>query len=355
MRFDDQIFACEVGPRLHDSLKPTIHIYRIIDFFSAARLIHDHLLFLPLSTQFSDNNEGIEKSLSIHATATGPCAGVQPLFFRSKEEFIQNQKLEKNFNYISCWTKQRESVAMWALYSKDYCSVQVSTTIEKLCTAFKTFALDKYNPFELSIDNGEQRNLVDSVDIMPVNYISLVNLARKIDRRRRAYDKLELLGKINLETTSANESKRDRNRMFQYYFAPFSLKDESFSHEQEVRGILKMTPVDQQTLDEIQYNLATKDYSLAVDEVALNNVQTFDARHVAYEQARKRGLKLPQSIELLTPHDFVTSVTIDPRCPPHKRAFMIDFFKAHNVQITESECFGYAADHIPIVPRAKLL
>jgi DUF2971 family protein len=354
-QFDDNIFACEVGPRLHDSLKPSTPIYRIIDFFSAARLIRDHCLYVPLSTQFSDDNEGIERSLSIHATAAGPCAGAQSLFFQSKREFIEHQKLQKRFNYVSCWTQQRESVAMWALYSADHCSVQVETTIEKLSEAFKTFARKEYNPFNMSIDKGEKRNLVVSVDIMPVSYISLINLGRQIDRRRRAYDKLERLGKINLNAALTMESKRDRDRMFQYSFAPFSLKDESFSHEQEIRGILKMTPVDHQTLDEIQVALAKEDRSKAVNEVACNNAQTFNARCEAEEQARKRGLVLPRSIEFLTPHNFILSATIDPRCPPHKKAFIIDFLEAHNVHVTESRCFGHATDHISIVPRAKLL
>lgn len=352
-QFDDKTFAHEVGPRLHGSLEPSTPIYRIVDFFSAARLIRDRRLYVPLSTQFSDENEGIERSLSIHATAAGPCAGVQPLFFRSKQEFIEHQKLEKRFNYVSCWTQQRESVAMWALYSQDHCSVQVATTIGNLSAAFETLAREEYNPFELSIDNDEQRNIVISVDIMPVSYISLINIGRQIDRRRRAYDKLERLGKINPK--AVNESRRDSDRIFQYSFAPFALKDESFSHEQEVRGILKMTPVDHHTLDEIQVALATKDWLIAVNEVACNNAQTLVARYEAEEQARKRGMVLPQSIELLTPNNFVSSASIDPRCPPHKKAFMIDFLKAHNVHVTESQCFGHATNHISIVPRARLL
>ena len=107
------------------------------------------------------------------------------------------------------------------------------------------------------------------------------------------------------------ESIRDRDRYLQYNFAPFTLKDESFSHEREVRVILKMTSVDQLSLEEIQVTLATEDLSAAVNETALNNTKTYIARHVAQEQSLKRGLMLPQSIKLSTPYDFVSSATID--------------------------------------------
>ena len=167
IRFDDQTFAADVGPRLHASLKPTTPIYRIIDFFSAAQLIRDRQLYVPISTQFADDNEGIERSFRTYAIAAGPCAGFSP-HFQSKDEFIEQQTLEKMSSYISCWTQQRESVAMWALYSEDRCSVQITTSIEKLSFAFKTLARNEYNPLELSLDNDEKRNLVISVAIMPV-------------------------------------------------------------------------------------------------------------------------------------------------------------------------------------------
>ena len=354
MSFDDQHFALEVGPKQHPSLRRTTSVYRIIDFFSAAQLIGHGNLFVPLATRLSDANEGIDQSLMIQARDVEPCASTAS-YFRSKQDFIAHQELKKGFNYISCWTQQRESVAMWELYSGDHCSVQVATTIELLSGAFGALARNEYNPLELSFSNSEQRSTVISVDIIPVSYMSLINVGRRIDRRRRAYDKLERLGKIKSPMSISEWSSRDRERFHQYHFAPFTLKDESFSHEQEVRAVLQMAAIDRQVLDEIKVALAAEDWSLAVNDVALKNAKTYYARSIAQEQSRKRGLVLPQSIELSTPNGFVSSAAIDPRCPPHKRAFMEEFLKAHNVPIIESTCFGHAVNHIPIIPRAKLL
>jgi hypothetical protein len=193
MKFDDKNFGLWVCPEINDTLKPTTPIYRIIDFFSAAKLIRKLLLFVPLATRFSDANEGIDQSLTSHATTSGPCAGMVGRHFQSKQDLIAHHTKEKESNYISCWTQQRESVAMWALYSEDHCSVQVATTIGQLYDAFNTLARNEYNPFTLSLDNDEQRNIVISAHVMPVKYVSLLDIGKQIDRRRRAYDKLEKL------------------------------------------------------------------------------------------------------------------------------------------------------------------
>ena len=48
------------------------------------------------------------------------------------------------------------------------------------------------------------------------------------------------------------------------------------------------------------------------------------------------------------PADFIESVAIDPRCPPHKSDFMRRWFEQRGIRVVQSKCFGYLADDLDL-------
>jgi hypothetical protein len=50
------------------------------------------------------------------------------------------------------------------------------------------------------------------------------------------------------------------------------------------------------------------------------------------------------------PSDFIESIAIDPRCPPHKKQFMREWFTSNGISVVESRCFGYIPAALEIFP-----
>jgi hypothetical protein len=345
-----------VGPYIDPGLKIDTPIYRIVDFFAAANLIETGNLYIPLASKFHDPNEGIESAITVQSYSSGPCAGVVGRF-RSLDEFLSYQKFQRNCNYVSCWTKERESVAMWALYSPDYTGVQLETTVQGITNSTATLAKNLHNPISIRISPDQQSALVLSVDIFSVKYPTLSALLRRIDRRRRAFEHLYKSGKTQKPDGFLGlQTRRAMQRAKQIHFAKFSIKDSSFSHEREVRVVINAIQIDHSIQQEVADHLSKFPFSeskgISYDD--RDKLILEIARGSASEASRKKRIELPDHMYLRIEPESVLSVTIDPRCPPHKQTFMKKFFESHAITIRESRCFGHAAQGFPILPRQSV-
>lgn len=318
-KFDDHL------PRV-SGVDRNQRLYRIVDFFSAAQAIEGGGLYVPLASTFADANEAIDAAMELLSIAAGPCAGIAR-HFGSEEEFIKYQRSVANRNYVSCWTRTKESVAMWALYSGDESSVQITTTAGHLEQAAIAFAEKQSSPME-AIDLGTgDGQFVDSSKIVLVNYENLGELAQSIDRRRRAYDKLEAAGRIPKEPDLLGRGLRESKRAIQYRFEALEHKDQSFSHEAEVRLIINCAPHNTETLKIAQTDI---DEMVNRPETDVSHPEhgrsmLLYGRAILREEAWKRDMRCTPHISLPLHSAFVTEVTIDPRCPVHKHQFMKDY------------------------------
>lgn len=335
-------------------LRQDTPIHRIVDFFSVAHVVTSKSLYIPQADRLKDPNEGIDAALDIYATSSGPCAGITR-FFRNIDEFKEYQQRQKQANYISCWSQNRESIAMWALYSLDSSSVQITTTIGRLRDALRSYYRREHDP-RGAIDNaGKNGQFIKTARIVPIKYFSILDVSARINRRRRAYDRLESKGLIKEPATGAGWSVRDEARVTQYKFAAFELKDVSFSHEMEVRAVVEAVPYDAQTLE-----IARTEMQRKIDRATLMDPK-YDKTILEYAQAilREEGVKkqltASEVLFLPVPPGFITQVSIDPRCDPHKREYMTNFFRERGIPVIPSRCFGYAANLISVQPRSKLL
>lgn len=348
---------------LHDTPSPTIHgthrsqtVFRIVDFFSAAQAINEGYLYVPLSSKFEDQNEALDAAIHTLALSVGPCAGITG-HFKTVEEFISYQRSIAQLNYVSCWTRTKESVAMWALYSKDYSSVQLSTTVGSLEKATLSLAETHSDPRDILSTGSKRGQFFSSSTIAAVKYTSLDTVAQGLSRRRRAYDKLTAAGKVSLAKEFKGASNAELRRLDQYSFEPLEHKDISFAHESEIRLILCFTPYDEVTLantrDAFAKMPSTPNTDIA-DVKYQSNMRTA-ARVILRSEAYKRGLSCESSIRLPLPPGFITDLTIDPRCPPHKLRFMRSYFSGLGVKISESKCFGNLAHNFDLTPRSTIL
>ena len=183
---------------LPSSLPRDTPIYRIIDFFSAAHLVTTNSLYIPTAERLKDPNEGIDAALDLYAVSAGPCAGITS-FFKNIDEFKDYQQRQKRANYVSCWSRVRESVAMWALYSSDLSSIQITTTIGQLEDALHSYYEREHDPRSAIDSAGQKGQFIQSARIAAVRYLSIIRLSALINRRRRAYDKLESKGLVKDE------------------------------------------------------------------------------------------------------------------------------------------------------------
>jgi hypothetical protein len=181
--------------------------------------------------------------------------------------------------------------------------------------------------------------------IAPVTYVSLAQIAAKASRRAKA--RIALSNRYRkkgqpMPTINYSDSsywQRDQQRRFVELQASCSLKDISFQHEQEIRLTVRLgeeqcTPSvlkEQEYLDPSHPHRATLKFLLST--------WGFISQ-----------IEIPEREFVLCPEDLIESVALDPRCPPHKAAFIRNWFEGHGVNVVQSTCFGYLPASFDVFP-----
>nr|WP_324259520.1 hypothetical protein [Cellvibrio fontiphilus] len=329
---------------IHESLKEDTVLYRTLDFYGAANIIKDRKFMFCRADQFQDRNEGIDRLLA-QLEAARPNSGCG-YGWKDKETAKKEHERVKLSHYISCWSTNAESVAMWSLYSTDLCSVRVSTTVGKLRSAVENL-IQKYNIDRFTQDDiGKPITIACNARIAPVVYASLHKISALVARRSKAakiayerYEKKNGCPPPIFHESTTNYWNRENQREFKELRMTCNLKDRSFEHEAEVRVAVRLgrEPLRKRFIDEIE---------------CMNPEHEFHKpflRTLSYFSLLNE--KCTPEREFVDCHDnFIDSVAIDPRCPNHKANFMIDWFKSHNIKIVESTCFGYLPDTFESYP-----
>jgi hypothetical protein len=320
----------------YGGLDPNRPIYRIIDFFAFCHLVQSRQLYVPQAANFLDENEGIDAligELMVKLSFLGDGIGFS---WSNHEEAIRHHRVLKLSRYISCWTQQADSVALWSLYSQDKCSVSIQTTIGKLGQAMDRLLDVEGKQRLIAAKPGERILGVCDVKIGPVHYRSLTELHRKVERFGRATDRLQKRLERDGERlsdrwhTSLQQGKTGRSDKLYRELAlrPFFIKDVSYQHECEVRATVAVGSAE---LNE--KSLASVHGLLEQSPKLVNFLSAFftNSGFASY----------PKEIFVPVPDDFVESVRIDPRCPSHKISYIKRFSGEHRVPILEATSFGY--------------
>lgn len=325
------------------TLTPDSRVYRTLDFFSAAAIISQQRLMFSRADTFEDKNEGVERLL-LQLEVTSPDSGCGMGWSDQKSARTEHESLKRS-HFISCWSKNPESVAMWSLYSPDSCSVRISSSIGKLSGVLEEL-LRKYCISRINnTDLGERVVVAIAGRVAPVSYVSLDQIATRVRRRAKARimlsDRYKRKGQ-SMPTIGASGSsywQRELQRRFVELQSSCSLKDMSFQHEEEIRFSVRLG--EEPCRPGIFQEQALLDPSHPHSSLL---------RQMLNSWGFVRHANIPEREFVACPEDLIESVAIDPRCPPHKAAFMKSWFEGCGVPVVRSTCFGYLPDSFDVFP-----
>ncbi|ASF45016.1 hypothetical protein CEK71_02460 [Methylovulum psychrotolerans] len=238
---------------------------------------------------------------------------------------------------------------MWSLYSPDHCGVRIKTSVQALEYVLLDFLNQKSFLNTSLTDSDKHIVFASEAGVYPVSYTSLPNLLKKINRKIKVFERFKARYKqSNPELPGLTEIprryyEREKQRNLISNTKTCLIKDSSFEHEYEIRALVRLaeTKFDKLTLELKKIAEDPKDER----HHSLKN-------HFTEFFGLVKITQLPRFEFAHCSGDFVTAVTIDPRCPSHKRHFMEKWFREKNIPIEDSYCFGYIPDSFSIFPKS---
>lgn len=301
-------------------------IYRIMSIYEFYELYVNHKLKLTLCAKQEDKDDGIELLFKEFI--------FDKIFLLNKLKKEEAKKrlisIRKN-NYITCWTQENDSVAIWSVYSKNLESIRVKTTKKKLQNCLISFIQD--NAYDSQWERPDQ-NFVTKLNV-PIDVIqhaqytdirSVLNKAKQEFTDTYQGRSVETREELNRFLAKIVQFNKNLNNEYSYLYDSF-IKDESFYYEKEIRGKVS---------------------------VGLNMISEYPT----YEdwQARSCGTEsypikdnediLPDVIYAKTDNDFIEEVCFDSRMPKYKRDTIIEMMKVNLNKVIESKCFNPAINEI---------
>ncbi|MDG4868048.1 hypothetical protein P8631_08550 [Guyparkeria sp. 1SP6A2] len=298
------------------SLDEDQRIYRFVSLYDAYSMLVDNSLRLSKLSTFPDGNEGVGHILQMQDSA------IFRFFYKDKEAIAEAYESVRSNNYLSCWSIESDMVAMWALYSPDCSSIRVSTTVGKLREVLKG-VYDEYCWAKFSRAPERGQHVAWCHDLERVEYVDFHQLQRSVrDKYKSFYDRFIGVGEFD-EERFASEYKKLRETPVVEGVDGVFLKDRSYSHESEVRGVLKCGVMKDPEDIEREKNKPMAD----VFEMASPN-------------------QLPDYVYAAVPDDFVDEICFDPRMPGYKKEILLKIFGSDVPEVSVSPTFGRVLDQV---------
>lgn len=229
-----------------------IPLYRFVSFFDLYDLLTSRRLRFSKLATMQDRNEGIGFVLR----------GQEDSIFR--QAFIDRDRIPKfheyalENHYVSCWTMEPESMAMWSLYSPDSAAIRISTSVSKLHIALQSL-LEEMHWRHCAEEPGTRKPVAWDSELAPVKYVNFVRVRDEIRESYRA--SREFTAKTARLEANYFENPggffKDRADFHQRKSPPpaglaLLLKDEAYLHEKEVRACLSCGVRNEMTLEEFR-------------------------------------------------------------------------------------------------------
>jgi hypothetical protein len=297
-----------------------------MDFFSAAELITTRKLMFSRADTFPDRNEGVDRLLGGLELAV-PNSGCG-FGWTNDTTAREIHEQAKRSHLISCWSKNSESVAMWSLYSTDNCSVRISTRISNLEMVAENLMATYAFARLTSADIGKAVVVASEGRVAPIDYVCLTSMSRRVTRRLKARNRLAARyarkGASIPALTEINPRyfEREKFRKIDELSKSFNMKDSSFQHEAEIRIAVRLGEeiCSERLLREQAFLNPQHEYHALANGV----IRIFGS-------VKKNHL--PEREFVHCPENFVETVAIDPRCPPHKASFIRKWFRDHGIKM----------------------
>ncbi|MFT6909552.1 MAG: hypothetical protein ACJAS1_006275 [Oleiphilaceae bacterium] len=314
------------------SLSVDTPIYRIINFFELYEILSSQRLRISKAAMFEDENEAIEQMLHGLQIIAGPCrGGIGYSWEGSYIDAIRAHNEIKHSAFISSWTITPESVAMWSLYSKDYIGVRIKTTIGKLLNAVKSYQESQ------SLMNSCQigticTSAVGQCYIESVQYVDAKKMFKRVVNRKKAYDKLEvILLRKGIQPYMPGGDFERYNNFLNLPKNPYLVKDQAYSHESEVRAVIRVRRVD--------HDASSKADILTPEDIIGGKGGIPNSQFEILGTAKESDFDSMVYIEIAD--DFTEEICVDPRCPSFKKKQMLSILEKFQLPLSESYAFGY--------------
>lgn len=299
-------------------------LYRIIDFFELIQTLQTGKFRIPNAQRFTDPNELIGMLFS---TLSNP--RFAPLTESGVKDLIRSQDCLRQSHYISCWTRNRDSIAMWEIYSPGRISVQIEADKDEIAANLTKFA-DEHsfvNAHHKPADHPE--TYFYPLDIGECNYDDLQAVHDRLKERTRILSEqaTSLIIEGNNDAfrehyEQACDQASDRRHEL------FLLKDRAYAHENEVRFSLRAVRRNGRRYEECE-----KDFGFIL----------FDT-HLRLATREEAGANIFAEF----PSHLIKHVYLDGRAPEWQINAQKTLLEGHGFGISQSHAYGTFVDRTPL-------
>jgi len=328
--------------RRDSKLEPQTKIFRITDFFSVAQALGRQRLHLTQVSTYSDPNEGVDRLVKqLFMAASGPGCGAFGVHDSKSAELHVTK--ERQSRYVSCWSTNAESHAMWGMYSPDQCSIRLQTTVDKLqklCAYAQAESLMK----AVDATNDDPSDaVICEADVESVVYDDVHKLLNRLARRTRLARRVVKKTTPRFTEESATVQKKE-SRWREYLKSSLTLKDEAYKYEAEIRATVRFG-----WEPGLRAQLLRADFkeALTADLERLRvNLWVIKPTHAAPKE------RMPASYSAPLLKGFFETACVDPRASKHKRAFIESYLEDAGIELVISKAYGLSYMELSAYPDA---
>nr|WP_314171120.1 DUF2971 domain-containing protein [uncultured Aggregatibacter sp.] len=283
-------------------------IYRIMSIYEFYELYVKNRLKLALFSLQKDENDGIEDFLN-HLISFGN--------FEKKDEAKDHLSQIRNNKYMTCWSREKESIAMWSLYSPAHESIMVSTTRNKLSNALEEF--DRKHNFTTIWKRPNEKLATFIGHIKEARYVNIREFISRINEKYKNIQDVSNEEELHSGLSLLREISKDIGGIDSF------IKDISYQHENEIRGEVNAgVSIAGKYSSEKEWEKSDNTLGIPVD-----NNKGEDLKQVEYAEVNQ---------------DFIEEIIFDPRMDSYKKECLIEMMKIDKEKITESKCFSPVID-----------
>lgn len=305
-----------------------MELYRLMSFFEFYELFINKKLKMTKLKLMDDKNEGFGVALRSKIPNT---FNLGFLGERNNEKEIF--KLIQETSYITCWTKKKESMAMWLLYSKNNDAIRIKTNKRKIKSVIDNYLKQiVYTNHFYSEPNTLMSNQIECI-IDEVNYKDFHELKNKIEELKSHYD-----SKVQSLDFNSNTGKEEHLKILSEVIEKgktiinnengILIKSKSFEHEEEVRASINLCFRNDISNDEVKKRFER-------DENMSDITGTFIMRN-SLDNELQNILYLDVKVD-----DFIEEICFDPRLSEYQKKIYIEILGLKDDdRIVESNIFG---------------
>ncbi len=281
-------------------------------FFELYNLIINNKLKFSRLSMMMDKNEGFGVALKSQLSSFG-------LHFNcTHEEIISSHENVKYSNYITCWSKEKDSIAMWLLYSKNKDGIRIKTTRKKLKNYTDLFLNSNLWYKHYKSAPGALQTISPVCQLDDVTYTDFNDIYLKLHELHHAHQSRinELTDESIQELISIKNANKEISKISNDTFNEGNeilqnslfLKDKAYSFESEVRACLPSMSV-RNDLSYEEHKNQQKPYDIAYFSSTMN---------LDYKNS------LPNIIHIPINNDFIEEICFDPRMEEYKKDIYLD-------------------------------